>query len=574
MDQIVNQTPTNQNTQPKSADDWWRGAVIYQIYPRSFQDSNGDGVGDLPGITSRLEYIAKLGVDAIWLSPFFTSPMKDMGYDVSNYCDIDPVFGNLNDFDALVKRAHQLSLKVIIDQVLSHSSDQHPWFTASRSSKSANKADWYIWADAKPDGTPPNNWQSIFGGSAWEWSAKRNQYFFHNFLSSQPDLNFHCVAVQDALLETIRFWLERGVDGFRLDTVNFFFHDAELRDNPPSTETNNNDVPNMNPYGFQQHIYDKTRPENINFLKRFRNLLNQYPGATSVGEVGDGNRSLQTMAEYAADDDKLHMCYSFDLLGPQFSSAYIRQCVDKFESASTQYSNGTSWPCWAFSNHDVNRHMSRWSTNIVDKFQFAKLLAGLLLSLKGSICLYQGEELGFHEAELKYEDLTDPVGLTYWPENKGRDGCRTPMAWEQDHSHGGFTTADKAWLPVSAPHIETAVSVQNQLENSILKHYRQFLSFRKNHNALILGDIKFIDWQTADGQQVTNGLAFWRHCQGTSILCLFNLSETPISYTLDQTQGLTALQESGFTHSQDKNTVTLDAHQAYFATQVNDEANI
>ncbi|MEO0980171.1 MAG: alpha-amylase family glycosyl hydrolase, partial [Pseudomonadota bacterium] len=244
--------------------DWWRGAVIYQIYPRSFNDSNNDGIGDLNGVTERLDYIASLGVDAIWLSPFFTSPMDDFGYDVSDYEDVDPMFGSLADFDRMTRAAHERGLKVMIDLVISHTSDQHPWFKESRASRGNAKADWYVWADGKPDGTPPNNWLSLFGGPAWEWDSRRCQFYMHNFLTSQPDLNFHNRDVQDAVLDVARFWLDRGVDGFRLDTVNFYFHDAELRDNPPlSSDEAPSTVDPTNPYGFQNHIYDKTRPENL-----------------------------------------------------------------------------------------------------------------------------------------------------------------------------------------------------------------------------------------------------------------------------------------------------------------------
>lgn len=262
-------------------DEWWRGGVTYQVYPRSFQDSDGDGIGDLKGITDRLRYIASLGVDAVWLSPIFRSPMADMGYDVSDYTDIDPLFGTLADFDNLVAKAHEFGLKVIIDQVISHSSDQHPFFVESRKGGDNPKADWYVWADAKPDGTPPNNWPSVFGGSAWEWDGGRKQYYLHNFLTSQPDFNFHNPEVQDWLLGTMRFWLERGVDGFRLDTVNYYFHDAGLRNNPRRRI-----APQVNPYEMQLHKFSKSRPENLDFLARLRALTNEY-GASMVGEVGD-----------------------------------------------------------------------------------------------------------------------------------------------------------------------------------------------------------------------------------------------------------------------------------------------
>ena len=271
---------------PKIAQDqdWWRGAVIYQIYPRSFQDSNGDGIGDLRGIIQRLPHVASLGVDAIWISPFCTSPMKDFGYDVSDYCDIDPMFGTLADFDALINAAHSHGLRVLMDLVISHSSEEHPWFKESRSSRDNPRADWYVWADSKPDGTAPNNWLSIFGGPAWEWDTRREQYYMHNFLTAQPDLNFHNPDVQDALLDATRFWLNRGVDGFRLDTLNFYVHDKELRDNPVLTPELRTDIcaPKVNPYNYQEHLYDRNRPENLDFLRRFRALLDQYGGPQSA----------------------------------------------------------------------------------------------------------------------------------------------------------------------------------------------------------------------------------------------------------------------------------------------------
>jgi alpha-glucosidase len=282
--------------------DCWKGGVIYQIYPRSLQDTTGDGIGDLPGITQRLPYVASLGGDAVWISPFFTSPMKDFGYDVSDYRGIAPLFGDMEDFDALIARAHELGLKVMIDLVVSHSSDQHPWFAESRASRNNPKADWYVWADPKPDGTPPTNWLSIFGGPAWQWEARREQYYLHNFLASQPDLNFHNPAVQDKLLDMARFWLDRGVDGFRLDTVNFYFHDAQLRDNQPlPRELRKADTaPAVKPYNHQSHKYDKSQPENIAFLERFAALLRQY-GAAVIGEIGDSERSLELLEGQEAD---------------------------------------------------------------------------------------------------------------------------------------------------------------------------------------------------------------------------------------------------------------------------------
>ena len=288
---------------------WWRGAAIYQIYPRSFADSNGDGIGDLPGITNRLDYVARLGVDAIWLSPFFKSPMRDFGYDVSDYCDVDPVFGSLADFDALVAKAHALGLKVIVDQVYSHTSDQHSWFQESRSGSDSARADWYVWADAKPDGSPPSNWQSVFGGPAWTWDARRGQYYLHNFLPEQPDLNVHNPEVQDALLNVARFWLDRGVDGFRIDAINFAMHDQQLRDNPPATH----DRKRGRPFDFQQHIYNQSHPDIVKFLERLREVTDSYGGRFTLAEVG-GDHALAEMKEFTGGDRRLNSAYGFDFL--------------------------------------------------------------------------------------------------------------------------------------------------------------------------------------------------------------------------------------------------------------------
>ncbi|MCJ7993610.1 alpha-glucosidase [Rhizobium cremeum] len=503
--------------------DWWRGAAIYQVYPRSFQDTNGDGIGDLKGVTQKLSYIASLGVDAIWLSPFFTSPMADMGYDVSDYCDVDPMFGTLADFDEMMAEAHRLGLKVIIDQVLSHTSDQHPWFKESRSSRTNPKADWYVWADAKPDGTAPNNWLSVFGGPAWEWDGVRKQYYMHNFLASQPDLNFHNPDVQDALLAAVRFWLDRGVDGFRLDTVNYYFHDKALRDNPahvPDSEEAGLDAPDVNPYGMQSHLYDKTRPENIAFLKRFRALLDEYPDRTSVGEVGDGARSLKTVAAYTAGGDKLHMCYTFDLLGPDFTAGHIRSCVESFRKLVAD-----GWVCWAFSNHDVTRHVSRFATTPEEREAVARLAISVLSSLRGSICLYQGEELGLPEAELAFEDLRDPYGIRFWPAFKGRDGCRTPMPWNREVANAGFTTASKPWLPVPKDHAALAVDGQEGQARTVLSHYRDTLAFRRAHALLCDGEMEFL-------KSEEDVLAFTRSKGEERLLFVFNMAREPRTVTL------------------------------------------
>ncbi|SDD66256.1 alpha-glucosidase [Paracoccus isoporae] len=492
-------------------DEWWRGSVTYQVYPRSFQDSNGDGIGDLAGITQRLHHVAGLGVDAVWLSPVFRSPMADMGYDVSDYTDIDPLFGSLADFDALVARAHELGLKVIIDQVLSHSSDQHPFFVESRKGRDNPKSDWYVWADARPDGTPPNNWSSVFGGSAWEWDGHRKQYYLHNFLTSQPDFNFHNTEVQDWLLETMRFWLERGVDGFRLDTVNFYFHDAKLRNNPARKGE-----AQVNPYEMQLHKFSKTRPENLDFLARMRSLTDEY-GAAMVGEVGDSTRAVEIMAEYTAGETRLHQAYSFDMLGPEFSPRHFRTRIERFFRDAPD-----GWPCWAFSNHDVIRHLTRWEEYGADQDALAKLCAAMLLSFPGSVCLYQGEELGQTETELEFHELTDPPGIRFWPDYKGRDGCRTPMVWDGNgNTSGGFSEATP-WLPVKPPQLARNVSAQEESSSSVLHFYRRILAFRAAQPAL-------------RGREVAK---FYRRpdpvlmFQRGGLICVFNLGPEPVTTRL------------------------------------------
>lgn len=517
---------------------WWRGGVIYQIYPRSFQDSNADGIGDLPGITQRLDYIAALGVDGIWLSPFFKSPMKDFGYDVSDYCDVDPMFGTLDDFKKLVKRAHELGLKVMIDQVLSHTADVHPWFAQSRASKDIAKADWYVWADAKDDGTPPNNWLSIFGGSAWHWDTRRCQYYLHNFLSSQPDLNFHNPAVQDALLVTVKFWLELGVDGYRLDTVNFYFHDEQLRNNPgrgaPDPAHPDPAVNPYNPYAWQQHVYDKSRPENLGFLNRLRALLDQYPDTTMVGEVGDDD-GLARVAEYTRGGDKLHMAYCFDFLGQSHAAPFLHGILSRFNAVV-----GDGWPCWALSNHDCERSATRWGGPNPDA-RLLRLAAAFQASLRGTVCLYQGEELGLPEAQLKFEELQDPYGITMWPEYQGRDGCRTPMPWVADAPNAGFSTADRPWLPVANTHNELAVSRQQGRADSMLNEVTRLLHWRKQQPALLAGGMNLLPVN----DQI---LAFERHAPGQKLLCAFNFSNQSIDWPLaDHWQAAAELTDSGLT---------------------------
>jgi alpha-glucosidase len=420
------------------------------------------------------------------------------------------MFGTLGDFDALIQRAHELGVRVLIDLVLSHTSNHHPWFHESQSSRANPKADWYVWADPRPDGSPPNNWLSIFGGSAWEWSGERMQYYLHNFLAEQPDLNFHNPEVQEELLNTARYWLDRGVDGFRLDTVNFYFHDRQLRDNPPlpEEERNDNTAPKVNPYNFQDHIHDKTQPENLDFLRRLRAVMDEYPAAASVGEVGESQRGVQVQAEYTAGDDLLHMCYDFDLLSNTFPTGdQVARVMTRYMEVVTE-----GWGCWAYSNHDVVRHASRW--NLGEEAR--RVYAGLLLSLRGSVCLYQGEELGLTEAYVAHEDLQDPYGKRFWPKFKGRDGCRTPMPWISDNQNGGFSDA-KPWLPMAVEHLSRAVSVQQDDPGSTLSFYRDMIAFRRAHPALAKGEMEITSHDTG-------GIAFIRSLGQSRIFCAFNLS--------------------------------------------------
>ncbi len=530
---------------------WWREAVIYQVYPRSFLDTDGDGVGDLPGITAKLDYIAGLGVDIVWISPFFKSPMKDFGYDVSDYCDVDPLFGTLADFDQLIAKAHSLGLKIMIDQVLSHTAEEHPWFMESRKSRDNPKSDWYVWADPRPDGNPPNNWLSVFGGSSWQWDSRRKQYFLHNFLASQPDMNFHNPEVQQAHLDNLRFWLARGVDGVRMDACNFHFHDPELRSNPAATKRDTATVTDVNPYGMQSHIYDKTRPENIEYLKRIRLLLNEFD-AIAIGEVG-ADDALGVMADYTADGDKLHLAYSFNLLTPEFSARHIRTQVEEFEA---RVKGG--WASWSVGNHDSARVMTRWG-GAHPTPALAKVVLAMQLSLRGTPCLYQGDELALTEADVPFELLQDPYGITFWPEFKGRDGCRTPMPWTGEAPNAGFTTG-KPWLPVDPAHFACAVSVEEGDTGSALNAARRLIAWRRNIPQLTRGEIKFFDAPEPV-------LALRRDLAGhPSILAVFNLGPEPVDFTWPEAQGATALEGHGLPGSVAGGIATLPPFGAWFGS--------
>jgi len=489
---------------------WWRGAAIYQIYPRSFADSDGNGIGDLPGITRRLDYVASLGVDAIWLSPFFTSPMRDFGYDVADYCDVDPVFGTLADFDALVDRAHALGLKVIIDQVYSHSSDQHPWFRDSRSSRDGAMADWYVWADARADGSPPNNWQSVFGGPAWQWDARRGQYYLHNFLPEQPDLNVHNPAVQGALLDVARFWLDRGVDGFRIDAINFAMHDPALRDNPPAPAGGKR----TRPFDFQQHVHNQSHPDIVGFLERLRRVTDGYGDTFTLAEVG-GDHALAEMRAFTQGHARLDSAYGFDFL---YADRLTPQLV---AGIAEQWPEGAGWPTWAFENHDAPRAISRWAdAQHRDTFARTKML--LLAALRGSIILYQGEELGLPQVDVPFEALQDPEAIANWPQTLSRDGARTPMPWRSDAANLGFSDGEP-WLPAGDSHRPLSVDRQQDDPNSLLAFTRLCLNLRNAHPALRQGAMRMVE---AGDQR----LVFERSDGGAKLRCTFNLSDRPVPF--------------------------------------------
>ncbi len=491
---------------------WWKGATIYQIYPRSFADSNGDGVGDLPGITSRLDYVASLGVDAIWLSPFFKSPMKDFGYDVADYCNVDPLFGTLNDFDALIEKAHILGLRIIIDQVYSHTSDQHNWFRESRSSKYSKQSDWYVWADAKVDGSPPNNWQSVFGGPAWTWDARRQQYYMHNFLTSQPQLNVHNSDVQNALLGVARFWLERGVDGFRLDALNFSMHHPSLIDNPPADNIgHNSSLLRSRPFDFQKHIHNQSHPDIPLFLERIRSLTNEYGCCFTVAEVG-GADAIVEMQNFTSGTNRLSSAYGFDYLyAHKLTASLVRKTVEDWPDAQ-----GVGWPSWAFSNHDAPRAVSRWAPHR-NRDAYARLTMLLLISLRGNIFIYQGEELGLSQVDIGFDELRDPEAIANWPLTSGRDGARTPMPWKMNSLGHDFTNGTP-WLPFGVDHALLAVDQQENDAASMLALTREFIAFRKKTIALVDGAAIVLN--TPEPLLVIE-----RRKNKECLLCIFNLGD-------------------------------------------------
>ncbi len=500
---------------------WWRGAVIYQIYPRSFLDTNGDGIGDLPGIVRQLDYVRDLGVDAIWISPFFKSPQRDYGYDVEDYCDVDPMFGALADADRLIEAAHSRRLKVLVDLVLSHTSNRHPWFRESRQDRTNPKANWYVWADASPDGTPPNNWLSVFGGVSWQWDPVRRQYYLHNFFKEQPDLNVHCPDVVAALMDVARFWLERGVDGFRLDAIDCAVHDPELRSNPvrPPDARIPGGLADGAPFGRQIQLHNKGLKDVAPLLlEPLRQVADGYGDILLLGEI-TGDRAFENVIAYGAAGRGIHMAYTFDLLSAAYRPDAIGDVIDELEVGIAD-----GWPCWSFSNHDIVRAPTRLGgDNPPDTLR--RQLPVLLTCLRGSICLYQGCELGLEEADVPFEQLHDPYGIEFWPTFRGRDGCRTPMPWQADAAEAGFTTGTP-WLPMADTHRVRAVDVQVGDPASVLASTRRFLTWRREQPALRLGA-----WSRLEAPAPL--FAFERRLDGTSVVCAFNLSDTPATWAID-----------------------------------------
>jgi glycosidase len=491
---------------------WWQTGVIYQIYPRSFKDTTGNGVGDLRGVIQKLDYLSEtLGVDAIWLSPFYPSPMADFGYDVADYTDVDPLFGNLETFDELVDKAHARELKVIIDLVPNHSSDQHPWFQESRSSHDNPKRDWYIWADPKLDGSPPNNWLSVFGGSAWAWDEATGQYYLHSFLREQPDLNWRNPEVQEAMFEVVRFWLERGVDGFRVDVAHYIMKDPQLRDNPPARGRTQSIHRPLGDYDSQLHIHDRNHPDVHDVYRGLRQILDNYSDERprmSIGEVHifDWN---EWAAYYGDNLDELHMPFNFTLLNVEWEAGEVRRVVDSLEAALPR----GAWPNYVLGNHDESRLASRYGRDQ------ARVAAMLLLTLRGTPTLYYGDEIGMTDVPIPPDRRQDPWQLEGSME-MGRDPARTPMQWSPA-PNAGFSppTSAALWLPVSNDFKRVNVERQLAEHGSMLNLYRRLLAYRRATPALRRGSHQSLD------KAPEACYAFIRKAEGQSVLVALNFSD-------------------------------------------------
>jgi len=500
---------------------WWRGAVLYQVYVRSFFDSDGDGHGDLPGVLAKLDYIQGLGVDGVWLSPIHPSPNRDWGYDVADYDGIQADYGSPEDFRALIEAAHERGLKVLLDEVLAHTSDEHPWFVESLTGgRDGPKADWYVWADPKDDGTAPNNWLSVFGGPAWAYQPSRRQHYHHKFLRQQPKLNWRNAAAREAALSVLDHWLAQGVDGFRLDVANAYLHDARLTDNPPIPPEARSEAEWGHASAHQRHLFDSNLEENRSLMDEVRRRVEAHGDRFVFGEFSEEE---ERSGAYLSPDNGLHSAYTFVLLHQgALTPAFIR------EHYQTLARFPAHWPTISFSNHDVPRTVSRFG-GAAPPEDLARLMLALLLSLRGSIVLYQGEELGLPQASVARALQRDPVGDLYWPYDGGRDGCRTPMPWDAGLPNLGFSEG-RPWLPMAEAHRELTVADQQQDPESNLSFARQMLALRKSSPALTWGEIEFLD---------TEGpvLAFVRRLEDEAVACVFNLSAEPQFVDLPEVEG-------------------------------------
>jgi glycosidase len=500
---------------------WWQTGVVYQVYPRSFGDSDGDGVGDLEGIRRHLDYLEWLGVDAVWISPFYRSPMKDFGYDVADYTDVDPLFGNLAAFDRLLADAHARGLRVIVDYVPNHTSDQHPWFAESRSSRTSPRRDWYVWRDPKPDGSPPNNWISVFGGSAWAWDEASGQFYLHSFLAEQPDLDWRNPEVKAAMFDVLRFWLDRGVDGFRIDVAQFVAKDPLLRDNPPNPHPER--MAHMGDWSQQLHLYDHGHPDVHEIYREFRALLDSYPGdRVSIGELHHEQFDVWA-GFYGQNLDEIHVPFNFHLLFSPWDATEVRCVVDAVEAALP----AGAWPNWVLGNHDQRRLASR-----IGEGQ-ARVAMLLLLTLRGTPTIYYGDELGLPNAEIRPDQVRDPWGLV--EPGQGRDPGRSPMPWDGS-PNGAFTAPDvDPWLPLAPGHETTNVALQREDPASLLSMTRRLLELRRGHPALAEGVHRSVDG-TGDGT-----FCFVRSLDGAdgapAVLVALNLTGEPRRVELDPGTG-------------------------------------
>ncbi len=471
----MNQPDIAESTPSAHHQPWWQTAVIYQIYPRSFQDGDGDGTGDLAGIIDRLDYLAgaggeSLGIDAIWISPFYPSPMADFGYDVADYCDVDPIFGDLATFDRLVDAAHRRKIRVVIDYVPNHTSDQHRWFVDSAGGRSNAKRDWYIWRDPKPDGSLPNNWGSPFGGPTWTLDPATGQYFLHQFLPEQPELNWRNPRVEEAMFDVLRFWLDRGVDGFRMDVIGWLLKDAALRDNPANPAAAN-DLPVNDIYGRQHHVHNEDQDDVHEVLRRMRSVLDEYDDVCAIGELG---YTLERWVRYYGEDDELHLPFNFRLMEQPWDAVAIQASVEALEATLPDW----AWPSYVLGSHDAPRLASRVGT------AQARIAAMLLLTLRGTPTLYQGDELGMENGVIPQARLRDPQGLRLGAA-RSRDPGRTPMQWDEG-PFAGFSTVDP-WLPLTSDSESRNVAAQANDPRSMLHLYRTLLGYRSADPALRSG---------------------------------------------------------------------------------------